>query len=138
MQIFHYDPVTFEFLGSGVADPSPLEPGLFLFPAHCTTIVPPEQVDGYFLIFNGYNWEYRLTPEPEPVEEKTIDEVYSEKLSSIQAEKIESVMVDLPITASSTTLMQKQGWRILSYQLSFHLTQHTQPCGKRVWDSGLI
>lgn len=38
---FNIDPATGEYLGASQADPSPLEPGVWLLPAHCVTDAPP-------------------------------------------------------------------------------------------------
>lgn len=39
--IYHYHPQTGEYVGSGFADPSPLEPDTYLVPAHATATPPP-------------------------------------------------------------------------------------------------
>ena len=41
MQIYNYDADTGIYTNEGVADESPLEPGVYLIPAHATTIEPP-------------------------------------------------------------------------------------------------
>jgi hypothetical protein len=65
MKIYHYDPITFEFLGEDVAYPDPLDIGKFLIPAHATTIEPPNTEENKVAIFNGKLWnvvpDYRGT-----------------------------------------------------------------------------
>ena len=76
MQIYHYHPVTGEFLGEGVADESPLEPGAYLVPAHATTTAPPTAVAGKVRVWRG-EWVFEdaqadqpLDPEYEPTPEE--------------------------------------------------------------------
>ncbi|WAR43589.1 DUF4376 domain-containing protein [Methylomonas rapida] len=57
MQIYHYHPVTHEVTATGVADASPLEPGVFLVPANATTIQPPSVYANQAAVFNGSAWE---------------------------------------------------------------------------------
>lgn len=39
---FHFAPATGAFIGTGVADPDPMQPGSHLVPAFATLVVPPE------------------------------------------------------------------------------------------------
>jgi hypothetical protein len=66
MKIFHYHPETGAFLGDGVADPSPLEPGVWLIPAHATAEEPPAHEDDEQLVWADAAWQVQLIPEPEP------------------------------------------------------------------------
>jgi hypothetical protein len=71
MKIHHYDQNTGEYLGEGVADADPLEPGRWLIPANATNVQPPEHVEGSTRHFLAGGWEYRdiPAPVPEPVPE---------------------------------------------------------------------
>lgn len=52
-------PVTREFLGASEADPSPLEPDVWLYPAHSCALAPPVVEDGYAAVIalNGAVWQ---------------------------------------------------------------------------------
>lgn len=67
MEIYHYHPETGEFLAIGEADESPLEPGVFLIPAHATNIQPPQAAYGTWAFFVGGEWIIKVVAEP-PVE----------------------------------------------------------------------
>ena len=56
MKIYNYHPDYSYFLSEDVADPSPLEPGAWLIPAHATTVEPPTANDGEVAIFDGTSW----------------------------------------------------------------------------------
>lgn len=51
-----YDPESGELLGSTQADPSPLEPDVWLIPAHSTFDKPPEQVAGKARVYRNGVW----------------------------------------------------------------------------------
>ena len=70
MKIYHYHPATRKYLYQDNADESPLEPGVFLLPAHATFVEPPCDVpsDSY-ISWSGNNWEIIKIPEiPKPLE----------------------------------------------------------------------
>ncbi|SMD18091.1 hypothetical protein [Rhizobium sp. RU36D] len=79
MLIHHYHPLSGEFICSSTADKSPLEPGVFLIPAHATKATPPVVAVGYLRVFRNGVWGYvpetepdtPPTPEPEPVDPLT-------------------------------------------------------------------
>lgn len=56
MEIYHYHPITGEYLGSGQADESPLEPGVWLIPAYAVTNSLPEAEAGKARVWNGSEW----------------------------------------------------------------------------------
>lgn len=57
MNVYHYDAVTGEYLGSEKAQPNPLEPGKFLIPANSTGLAPPTlNSQGGVLVFSNERW----------------------------------------------------------------------------------
>jgi len=65
MKIYHYHPDSAAYLGDSTADESPLEPGVFLVPAHATVIPPPEVAEGKQAVFTGARWILQPIPQPE-------------------------------------------------------------------------
>lgn len=56
MKIYHYHPQTGAYLGEGVADADPLQPGQWLLPAHATADAPPAVFPGHVLAFEAGYW----------------------------------------------------------------------------------
>lgn len=57
MKVYHYAPGTGEYTGSSIADPSPLESGVWLIPAHATAEKPPRVEAGHRPVWMGEKWE---------------------------------------------------------------------------------
>lgn len=77
LRVYSYNPVTGEYVSEDEAQPSPLEPGVFLIPAHATEIAPPAKKEKHFRKFDGKAWSYE--PIPELLEKvKTKEELASE------------------------------------------------------------
>lgn len=57
MDIYHYLPPTNEYMGTGKADPDPLDKGEFLIPAHATTKKPLQPGENQTVVFNNDRWE---------------------------------------------------------------------------------
>lgn len=55
--VYNYDPTTGEYTGENIANESPLEPGVYLIPAHSTEIAPPETSEHEAAVWNGTTWE---------------------------------------------------------------------------------
>lgn len=55
--VYSYNPVTKEYAGEDMAALSPLEPGVYIYPANSTAVKPPDFGDGETVVFNGENWE---------------------------------------------------------------------------------
>jgi len=56
MKEYNYHPEYKYFLEATDAHVSPREPGKYLISANATTIEPPEQKEGFVLIFDGESW----------------------------------------------------------------------------------
>ena len=91
MNIYHFHPETGLYIGQGKADPSPLEPGVWLIPAHATTDVPPKPGDGKQAVWSNGAWMVQPIPEPEPephpipelVELPLVEQTPMQKLANI-------------------------------------------------------
>jgi hypothetical protein len=64
--IYNYHPETGVFVGTSLADPSPLEPGVFLIPAYATEVPPPAFGDGQEAVFNVGAQEWHVVDLPTP------------------------------------------------------------------------
>ena len=115
MQIYHYHQSTGEYLGEGTADESPLEPGVYLVPAHATTTAPPTAMAGNVRVWRG-EWQFEdvqaevpLDPEYEP----SIDELKAAKIAAIRAARHDvefgGIMHDGVMYDSDATARAKYG-----------------------------
>ena len=59
MKIYNYHPEYKTYVDSSLADESPLEPGVWLIPAHATEFEPPECSSCEIQVFNGSSWEIK-------------------------------------------------------------------------------
>lgn len=57
--IYRYHPLSGLFIGAEEADESPLEPGVFLIPAHATELPPPPVADHEVAVFAEAAWTLR-------------------------------------------------------------------------------
>lgn len=58
--VYSFHPETREYLGTEVADESPLEPGVWLIPANATESAPPVIPEGYVALFATDYWVLEL------------------------------------------------------------------------------
>ncbi|POZ63573.1 tail fiber assembly protein [Chromobacterium alticapitis] len=54
--VYDYHPQTGEYQGPIAATPSPLEPGVWLLPAHSTELQPPATSERQIAVFHDGNW----------------------------------------------------------------------------------
>lgn len=90
MDIYHYDPDTGDFIGIGTADESPMEPGVYLVPAHATRVLPPEyDKTTHICRFVEGAWQVCEIPaapvEPDPPV-KSLDDIKEELCLKIDGE----------------------------------------------------
>lgn len=54
--VYHYSPVTGEYLGSSFADADPLDAGRWVVPAFATLLVPDDPEEGFAAVFGDGEW----------------------------------------------------------------------------------
>lgn len=116
MQIYHYDQNGL-YLGDSIADPSPLEPGVFLIPARATTTKPPSARDGYLRRFVNDAWEEKyIEPVPEVIPPiapesptNTVPQVVS-KAQGLIALEMAGVLVDIETYMKTATRLEQLAW----------------------------
>jgi len=67
--VHHWNPETLAYVGSSQADESPLEPGVFLVPAHATQVALPESVPADHCAKwdpDAQSWTFAPLPPPLP------------------------------------------------------------------------
>lgn len=63
-EVYLFHPETKEYVGAGFADESPLEPGVYLLPAHSTELAPPMKRKDTVYVFNGESWQSKTVTPP--------------------------------------------------------------------------
>ena len=92
MKTYNYIAESGIYHSEGLADESPLEPGVFLIPAYASTEEPPKFGDGEQAVWTGDGWLLQPIPEPEPVPEPepelppTPENIQALRLAAFQAE----------------------------------------------------
>jgi len=100
MKIYNYNSENGYFVGESLADESPLEPGVYLIPAHATEIVAPKATEGKVAVFVNDAWELQDLPK-EPV----IDLEALEAKTKAKAEAKAQVLAQLGITEEQAKLL---------------------------------
>lgn len=99
--IYNYDPITFEYIGEGVASKNPVNPDNPIVPACATIIAPPEQVDKYAIVWVGNKWEYK--------EDHRGEMWYNAKTKSIEYISFIGVLPDYYYSPDSTIATKPDG-----------------------------
>lgn len=87
------------YVGTVICDESPLEPGVFLVPAGCVEVAPPDVGTDQYAVWNNDAWEVLDKPvvEPEPPVVVTWSEV-REFRNALLRESDWSMLTDAPLT----------------------------------------
>ena len=59
---------------------------VYLIPANSTTVEPPQEKEGYNVVWNGGAWECIETPKPPTPPEPTPEEITERKLAELDAQ----------------------------------------------------
>lgn len=122
MKAYKYDSETKKFIGEINRQIDPLESQeqgkeVYLMPANSTDIVPPEQKDGYDIVFNGTDWEYKEIEKPEPYE-PTDEEIKQSRIWELKHLLADSDYAIIKIAEGSATheeyadlIEQRKAWR---------------------------
>jgi hypothetical protein len=85
MNIYHYIADSGIFYAEGMADKSPLEPGVYLIPAYATTVAPPVVVEPEIAVFKDGAWSVEvLPPPPEPEPEPLFEPIPLVELTPVE------------------------------------------------------
>jgi hypothetical protein len=87
MEVHHWNPETHQYIGSSLADESPLEPGVFLIPAFATLASPSSIVtENHILTWDGDMWKETNIPDlTEPSEKQT--PIVSDPMQLLRSER---------------------------------------------------
>ena len=102
MKIYNYDDNCI-FINEGIADESPLEPGVFLIPACSTTVEPLEHKDGFYIKFNSELNEFVY--EEKPIEVKEADNELSEEELAAQLQE--------QVNAEARAMLNGFDWKVI-------------------------
>lgn len=98
--VYNYDPDTGEYLGLETAHESPMEPGVYLMPAHSTETAPPEAGEHQAAVYRNGAWTlvedhrgeiYYDTATQERHDIKALDEAISNTWTQIEPTDHEAV-----------------------------------------------
>ena len=115
-----------KYIGSEEMLKDPLESELqkkdiWLLPADCTLIEPPEAKEGFNIVWNGESWEYKeLGKEPEPhvpTEDELKVQVRSVRNWYLQ-QTDKFMLVDYPITSTQKTKYKQYRTYLRDYTLT--------------------
>lgn len=132
-RIYHFHPATGAYLGFGVADQSPLEPGVWLDPANSTRIAPPAPGEGQQAVWGGASWSLVATGSPVNPTPVPLAQAKSEKLAALSSQRYSietggmtfagmSIRTDREtssiLTAAYVTALNDPGYVIANWKLT--------------------
>ena len=117
-----------EYIGSEEMFKDPLESELqkkdiWLLPADCTLIEPPEEKDGFDIVWNGEAWEYKEREKPKeeepyiPTEDDLKAQVRAVRNQYLK-QTDEFMIVDYPITSTQKTKYKQYRTYLRDYTLT--------------------
>ena len=131
-----------EYVGSEEMFKDPLESemqgeDIWLLPANCTVIEPPEAKEGFLIVWNGEAWEYKeLKKEPEP--HVPTDDELKAQVRSVRNGYLEQtdkfMLVDFPISDDERELYKQYRVYLRDYTLSENWWEHS-PMTFEEWKS---
>ena len=131
-----------KYIGSEEMHKDPLESELqkkdiWLLPADCTLIEPPEEKEGFDIVWNGKAWEYKeLGKEPEPhvpTEDELKVQVRSVRNWYLQ-QTDKFMLVDYPITSTQKTKYKQYRAYLRDYTLTEDWFEH-EPMSFDEWST---
>ena len=80
MEVYSYDQNTHEYIGKTIAFESPLEKGVYHYPAHTTIVAPPENddIEHKMVVWDIDAWRFK----DRPPKEKTLEEMRQEDIDN--------------------------------------------------------
>ena len=131
-----------EYIGSEEMHKDPLESELqkkdiWLLPADCTLIEPPEAKEGFLIVWNGDAWECKeLEKEPKPY--VPTDDELKAQVRSVRNQYLEQtdkvMLVDYPISDEERELYKQYRVYLRDYTLSENWWEHS-PMTFEEWKS---
>lgn len=111
MKAYKYDSITKRYIGEVNCQLDPIATyrtgeDVYLLPANATYEIPLEEKDGFYVVWNGYAWEYQEIPQPEP-EPEPEPHIPTKEEQRIEREIAYQNEVD-PITAHIQRLRDKE------------------------------
>lgn len=95
--IYNFDHDTGRLLSVGKADPSPLEPGVWLIPANSTLVTPPSGVAPEKLRWDGSKWLQDGETVAKPVNYRIAKDAIWRRATDAEAEMMEQALSAQPV-----------------------------------------
>ena len=144
MKAYRYNSENKKYEGEATCQIDPLESEIagkeiYLLPADCTYEVPPEEKDGFDIVWNGDAWEYKEQEKPKEEEPyvPTEDELKAQ-VRAVRNQYLEQtdkfMLSDYPITDDERELYKQYRTYLRDYTLSENWWEHS-PMTFKEWKS---